>query len=531
MNIPVVAFIGFEEFENLGVGYMSAVLNDAGYDTTLIDIRKSKKEILNILHDLKPLVVGFSVIFQYHINEFADLVSYLRKGGVSCHFSAGGQFASLRYGELFKIIPSLDSIVRFDGEYTFLELVNCLTAGTGWNHVLSIVYKTENGLKANGLRVPEKNLDNFPFPIRSPLKNYVFGKKFTTILAGRGCNNNCIFCSVREYYTQSNGPCKRTREPAKVAGEMQMLHEEKDCSVYLFQDDDFPAKATSKTDWVRRFCRELKQRNLSESVMWKINCRPDEVDFERFALMKKHGLYLVFLGIEDGTDDGLRLMNKHCTVTEIMNAVDTLKKLEIGFDYGFLPFHPYSTFASVRENFAFLRNITRDGYSGVTFIKMMPYHATPVEAILRKEERLKTINGFPDYDFLDESLNQYYQMINKLFSKWIEHPDGLLNILRWVRNYFLVFSRFYEMTPAVEQLNLRFREIVAESNDFILSIVDQLSIEFETGKFEPASIRSLKMRIGITQNKFINMFKNIATNLMIIGEFQRMTGICLDYHN
>ena len=30
----------------------------------------------------------------------------------------------MRYEELFKLIPSLDSIVRFEGEYTFLELVN-----------------------------------------------------------------------------------------------------------------------------------------------------------------------------------------------------------------------------------------------------------------------------------------------------------------------------------------------------------------------------------------------------------------------
>lgn len=531
MKNPVIAFIAFEEFDNLGVGYMSRVLTDEGYTITIIDIRKEKKEILHSLKKLNPLIVGFSVIFQYHINEFAELVSYLRKAGIKCHFSAGGQYASLRYNELFRIIPSLDSIVRFDGEYTFLELVNCLNSGTGWKHVLSIVFKSENGLKVNDLRELENDLDNYPFPIRQPLKKYVLGKKFATILAGRGCNNNCIFCSVREYYTQSKGPCKRVRKPAKVAEEMDLLYQQRDCSIFLFQDDDFPVKGMSKTYWVRQFCRELQQRDLSDSILWKINCRPDEVDSERFKLMKKHGLYLVFLGIEAGTDEGLKQMNKHCTISEILNAVNTLKKLEIGFDYGFIPFHPYSTFVSLRENFSFLREITSDGYSGVTFMKMMPYHATPIEKILRKNGRLKNINGLPDYDFFDESLNRYFQLINELFSVWIEHPDGLLNISKWARNYLLVFSKFYGTTPLLKQLTLSLREAVAESNNFILTILEQLSIEIETGKFKTGNrtrIRSLKMKINSTQNEYINVFKNIVTKLMILGEFERMTGISFD---
>ncbi|MDZ7634714.1 MAG: hypothetical protein U5L72_09970 [Bacteroidales bacterium] len=49
----------------------------------------------------------------------------------------------------------------------------------------------------------------------------------------------------------------------------------------------------------------LKKEYSREKILWKINCRPDEIDAESFAMMKQHGLFLAFIGLEDGTDDGL----------------------------------------------------------------------------------------------------------------------------------------------------------------------------------------------------------------------------------
>ncbi|MCJ7729661.1 MAG: hypothetical protein MUO27_07275, partial [Sedimentisphaerales bacterium] len=45
------------------------------------------------------------------IDEFAKLVKLLRSEGISCHFTAGGHFASLRPQELFSLIPGIDSII------------------------------------------------------------------------------------------------------------------------------------------------------------------------------------------------------------------------------------------------------------------------------------------------------------------------------------------------------------------------------------------------------------------------------------
>jgi radical SAM superfamily enzyme YgiQ (UPF0313 family) len=476
---PVV-FIAFEDFDNLGIGYLCAILSNAGYKTKLISFRYRKEEILKILKRLNPLITGFSVIFQHHIYKFRELISYLRKNGIQCHFTAGGHYASLRYEELFKIIPDFDSIVRFEGEYTILDLVKCIYSGKEWRKITGIVYKDKNKIVANPLRPLENDLDKFPFPIRSHPAEYAFDRKFATILAGRGCVHDCLFCNIKEYYKQSSGPNKRIRKPENVVKEMELLYREKDCSVFLFQDDDFPVKTSHGPDWIIKFCKELKRTGLSEKIMWKINCRPDEINEENFKMMKCHGLYLVFMGVEDGTDVGLKRLNKHITAAKNIEGINILKKLEIGFDFGFMIFQPWSTFRSINNNLDFLKQICGDGYTTAVFLKMLPYFATDIEKKLREEGRLKGRPGFLDYDFYEESLNQYHDFVTDCFMEWLGDPDGLANNSKWLRNYFSVYSQYFDISPEVSLLQSKVRNVISESNLFLLNTMKELSEIFES---------------------------------------------------
>jgi anaerobic magnesium-protoporphyrin IX monomethyl ester cyclase len=483
MHEQPVILIGIEEFDNLGIGYLASVLVNAGYDAKIIDFRTDKKEILEKLLKLNPKIVGFSVVYENYIGRFAELVNYLRKAGINCHFTAGGHYASLRHEEIFKFIPSLDSVVRFEGEYTFLELVNSVFSGREWRRIKGLAHKSNRKVLTNSLRPPEKDLDTFPFPMRLlPLKEYTFEKKFAAMLAGRGCIYDCSYCSTREFYQQASGPIKRIRKPEMVVKEMALLYHEQGCSVFLFQDDDFPVKTSKGSEWIEKFCESLRQNGLKGQIMWKINCRPDEIDHDSFDLMKKHGLFLVFLGIEEGTNSGLKRLNKHMTVSESLEGINILKKLGIGFDYGFMLFQPSSTFKSLNENLDFLKKICGDGYTPVTFLKVLPYYETHIEKDLRKDGRLKGEPGFLDYDFLDDALNDYYKFITSNFFEWLREPEGLTNLSKWVRNYFSVFSYFYEITPEIQFLLGNVNKIVAESNLFLLDTMKNLSMLFKSGE-------------------------------------------------
>jgi anaerobic magnesium-protoporphyrin IX monomethyl ester cyclase len=530
MNTHLAVFVAFREFDNLGIGYLASVLSEAGYEYMIIDFQTGKKEILKTLQNQKPLIVGFSVIFQYHIYEFKELITYLRKGGINCHFTAGGNYASLRYKELFEIIPSLDSIVRFEGEYTFFELFKCIQSGEDWKKIKSIAFKNDGLLIANPLRPLEQNLDNFPFPIRSALKEYALDKKFATILAGRGCLYECLFCNVREFYKQLSGSKKRIRRPEMVVLEMEQLYLQKDCSIFLFQDDDFPVRTEEGSAWIKSFCWELKRKELINKIMWKINCRPDEIDQDSFALMKDHGLFLAFLGIEDGTDSGLKRLNKHMTVAKCREGINILKKLDIGCDYGFMLFQPSTTFGSVCDNLDFLREICGDGYTAVTFLKMLPYFETCIEKQLRDEGRLKGKPGFLDYDFRNESMNHYYNFITDGLSDWLRDSDGLLNVLKWARNYMSVFLHYFNLTPEVSIISKDIIKTTSESNIFLLDTMKELVPLFESGKYNSGNYKELtsyRKDINIKHAHFIEQINNSMDKLLRIVDRQKIAKLVL----
>ena len=76
---------------------------------------------------------------------------------------------------------------------------------------------------------------------------------------------------------------------------------------------------------------------------------------------------------------GLRTLHKEITVEENLAAVRVLKSLGIRFEFGFMLLDPSSTFASVRANVGFLRDIVGDGSASAQFCKMLPYDGTPIK--------------------------------------------------------------------------------------------------------------------------------------------------------
>jgi radical SAM superfamily enzyme YgiQ (UPF0313 family) len=488
---PVV-FVAFLEQDNLGVGYIASVLLQNRIDVKIADFRAGKERILKQIIRCNPSIIGFSIIFQYHIYDFRDLTSYLRRRGVSCHFTAGGHYPSLRYTELLDTIPDLDSVVLFEGEHTFLELSQSIYAEKEWKHIEGIAYRDDGSVFANALRPLEEDLDNFPAPVRQPLREYALGRKYATILAGRGCYYNCSFCSIREFYSKPQGPVKRVRRPEMVVREMELLHQQLDCTVFMFQDDDFPVATRKGKEWTTSFCESLAEKGLSDKVLWKINCRPDEIDADLFKLMRDSGLFLVYLGIEHGTDNGLRLMNKHITTKTSIEAVNTLKRLGIKYDFGFMLFHPATTFQSVMENLDFLEEICGDGSSPITFCKMLPYAETRIERELRREGRLKGKPGFEDYDFSDASLDHLYSFMTGCFEDWIGKHEGLLNAARWTRYYSLVYRKYYPMTPAFRDLDRAADECIAQSNIFFINTTRALVDIFSSQRHKESGSDELK---------------------------------------
>jgi len=196
--------------------------------------------------------------------------------------------------------------------------------------------------------------------------------------------------------------------------------------------------------------------------------------------------------------------------------VNILKKLRIGFDYGFMLFQPDTTYWSLNENLDFLKLLCVDGYTPVTFLRLVPMYETSVEKELMKAGRLDFTNGIGEYDFIEESMNQYYRFITACLTKWLRDPYGVENISKWTRNYFLVYFHYFGHNDIAIKLYNKFIEILSVSNLFLLDTMKELSVIFESGKYleDREILGSYRKNINLMQKSFLEDIHIIVKQLL-----------------
>jgi anaerobic magnesium-protoporphyrin IX monomethyl ester cyclase len=492
---PII-LIGFQEQENLGLGYLAATLRSHGYHVVILDFATPAETILDCTTSLRPLVIGFSLIFQFYLPQFATLIRYLRQNGIHCHFTIGGHFPSLSHAKTLELIPELDSVVRFEGEDTLLELVDHLGTERSWQEIKGIAYRQNDIVISNQLRPLVDDLDRLPYPVREVEPRWVLGKKVMPILASRGCSRTCSFCSIHTFYRGAPGKIVRLRKPSSVVAEMKYLQDTSGISIFLFQDDDFPLFGPSWRRWVMTFVDELYRQGVADKAIWKISCRADTVEPELFTTLRNAGLYLVYMGLESGSDEGLDTLNKEITVEQNLHAVNVLKSIGLNFQYGFMLFDPSSSFESVKDNIKFLRQILKDGSAPATFCRMVPYDGTPIKDELAKAGRLRGDVCNPDYDFLDPRLEDFFQALHNIVhvAGWIHGCGALSPQLTTAWNEIAVLDRLFPAISSLERYRAKLRTITHASNDLLFSLVENMAESFQRGDIREWSGEELESR-------------------------------------
>jgi radical SAM superfamily enzyme YgiQ (UPF0313 family) len=471
-----VLLIGFQHQGNLGLGYLASTLQQHGYSVVTCDVEADQELLVKTARQVEPIIVGFSLIFQFYITQFASLIRRLRDTGVHCHFTMGGHFPSLSASETLRLIPELDSVVQFEGEMTLLELADVIGAGEDWRTVQGIAYRREHEVVTTAMRPLVDDLDLLPYPERTFEPETALGLRALPLVASRGCARTCSFCSIQTFYRTAPGKVVRTRKPAKVVEEMRSLHEERGITIFLFQDDDFPLFGPVWRRWAAEFVRELHDSGLSRRVIWKMNCRADAVEPDLFASMRDAGLYLVYMGLESGNEEGLKVLHKEITVEQNLRAVQILKQAGLLFEFGFMLFDPSSTLESVRANLRFLQTILEDGCAAAVFCKMLPYDGTPIKDELERSGRLRGDVCHPDYDFLDPRVTALYNSLSEIVDVWgwIHGYRALSPQLNWAWNEIAIIERLFPSFTDLPQYKRAISGITQASNDVLFRVVEDL---------------------------------------------------------
>ena len=478
MTADPVLLVGYKDQDNLGLGYLAAVLAQNGFESDLVDFRAGQEHILARVRETDPLLIGLSIIFQYYTADFGKLVAFLRTNGVTCPICAGGHYPSLRHEEVLTAIPELDCVIRFEGEYTLLEMAQRVANGQDWHDLPSIAYRSNGGVTATPLRPLIADLDCLPFPRRWNLDISVFGLNGAPILASRGCPRGCSFCSIRKFYSTPPGKLRRARSPANVVAEMREMFERHGTRLFMFQDDDFPLLSRKDRDWAYTFVEGLTREGLAREVMWKISCRADEIEAEIFEAFQRAGLFTVYLGLESGNPEGLRTLNKQISVEQNCKAVEVLKQIGLSYEFGFMLFDPSSTFERVLENIAFLRRICGDGSSPAVFSRMAPYAGTDIEEQLIKEGRLLGRLSHLRYAFHDPRVEEWFDYLYPIFEPLAMTANSLLLKLRSARVEVAVARHFWPELPGWSDYSDAVQELTAWYNEIYCRIVEDSASHF-----------------------------------------------------
>lgn len=426
-----VLLVAYEDQDNLGIRYLSSRLLRAGHHTRIIAFADDPGILLTAIREEQADLVGFSLIFQYLVPEFARLIRALRAAGITAHFTIGGHYASFEPAALLEAIPELDSIVRFEGEETLAELVSQLDNPAAWRQTPGIAWLDEQHLPVlTPARQATPSIDDYLEPDRRDINYRRQALPTASVLASRGCPWQCSFCSIITFYEANGTKGRRRRSPALVADEVERLVNEHGVELILFQDDDFLAGGPVARDWAKQLAADFRRRGLQQRMRFKIACRSDEIRADVVQTLIDAGLCHVYLGVESGDPDNLIALNKHLQPEIHLRAGQILRRLDLSFDFGFMLLEPWSTLATARNNLDFLRRFTEDGWIVAGFCRTLPYVGTPVEQRLRAEGRLVGPALEAEYRFLDRRVDLLWDFCLMAFEGRNYGHNPTWNLLR-----------------------------------------------------------------------------------------------------
>lgn len=473
-----VALAGAELEENLGLRYIASSLEAAGHVCDIVpfnsehDVPAAAEQLLR----LDPALIGLSMVFTGRAREFITLAQALRQGGFRGHLIGGGPFASFNCREILRRFPEFDSIALAEGEELMRDLAAHLDDVAAVN---GLCFRGRDGsIQLNPSSGNPADLDALPFPKRTVFHKY-FDKPIASVLTSRGCWRECAFCSINAWYQRGGGKKFRIRTIDNIVAEIKQLYFDHGVRIFNFQDDNFflpnPRKAAERF----RLLRERLEAEGVHGIACAAKCRPDSVTEESIAELDKMGLFRIFLGVENASQQGLEHLNRKNTVAEILNALDILNRYDIHVAYNLLMFEPETTMEDLSVNLLFME---RHNENPANFCRAEAYPGTGLETKLVQEDRLLgDLFGY-DYRLKDPRCEAFHQITNYAFFDRNFNDFGLHYFNMQVDFYFQLLRRFHpeflnrrlraSVRNFIKQTNLDTYECLAQIYDFVEALED-----------------------------------------------------------
>ncbi len=102
---------------------------------------------------------------------------------------------------------------------------------------------------------------------------------------------------------------------------------------------------------------------------------------------------------------------------------------------------------------------------------------------------------------MNASLDSCYATVIECFANWMWGAGGVANLAKHARNYFAVRDHFGKSDASVKRRKEQFREILAESNHWMVGTMKSLFDIYESGNYMKEGASSIEMIISEAKAK------------------------------
>ncbi|MBI2910188.1 MAG: radical SAM protein [Chloroflexi bacterium] len=338
------------DYSSLDAGYSKMTRGYAEYLKVIGDLSHPIwHEVKGVIRGLSPEIVGISAMTA-SFGTALNVARLVREVSPEVPIVFGGKHPTLLPEETMRN-PEVDMVVRGEGEYRFLELIEKLKTGR-LEEVRGVSFRRGGEVIHNpdGERISD--LDALPFPARELLYDaHRYPEEgFGTMFVTRGCPYQCVFCGSPALWKRR----VTFRSPRNIVRELKEVVERYQTDRFSFQDDCL----TVKKSFILEVCSLMRQEGLR--IEWSCLARIDQLDEETLIAMRRAGCSMVSIGVESGNDEILKKIKKGVTVDQIRRVVRLLKKHDIKTTGFFMFGFPWEAEKEILDTIRFIKELKLD---------------------------------------------------------------------------------------------------------------------------------------------------------------------------
>jgi len=345
----------------LGTLYIATFLKNEGFEVSVLDQSAqnfSVKDTVDWVRQEDPDILGFSTLSSSG-RTAAMIAREVKKENPDLTTVFGNYHATFNAERILETYPFVDIIVRGEGEYTSLELAECLKKNGSLKNVMGITFRKRKQIVSTPDRPLLKKIDSLPFPNREllPIEYHstivganIAPKRFTSIISSRGCVYRCRFCGCRKFAKN----IWRPRSVENILQELRMLVGE-GYRQFLFVDDNFALNQKRAV----KLCREIRKEKMD--IEWICDSRVDHSSYEMLRETVRAGCIMMYFGIESANQWVLKYYNKQTTPQQAEVAVKNARKAGVDVVVGsFIVGAPNETRSEIQNTLKFAQRLDLD---------------------------------------------------------------------------------------------------------------------------------------------------------------------------